>query len=226
MLQWGVLLVMGKAATPRAAAYVWVTWLADVMTGVSCEWRYWFQAHNKLNESARVFDDPKWHLNHTALLSQLEEELTDQGMELDIEYEIKHPIDRKGSMLAGKTDCLSVDPHSNATVYDAKTGKPKPSHQVQVMLYIWCLSKRPRFRGMGLRGELVYPDHRESIRGLPEGFDDKVLHWLKKLTKEESPRKAPGQDCRYCPVTQLDCPERVEWVEGDLPPDDLEPLLD
>ena len=38
-------------ANPRKSPYIWVTWLAKVMSGdVTCHWQSWFQSHNQLTE--------------------------------------------------------------------------------------------------------------------------------------------------------------------------------
>jgi CRISPR/Cas system-associated exonuclease Cas4 (RecB family) len=202
-------------ADPRAAPYVWVTWVAQLMAGAACQWRYWFQARHFLNERATTFGDPTWHLKHSRLVTELEQDLRAEGLDPEIESEFTLALDEKGAQLAGRIDCLVDDPNTRtATVYECKTADPRPKDQIQVLLYMNVLTKRPRFRDKGIRGELVYPGQRHQIRAFPEAFDQEVDFWLRLLMSDTPPRKVPGSDCRFCPITRVDCPERYEPTDG------------
>lgn len=182
------------------------------MAGAACQWRYWFMAQNQLRAKATSFDDASWHLNHARLLTELERELRALGLEPEIESPFSMPLDKKGAALAGQMDCLVVDPKSGiATVYDCKTGSAKPQHKLQVLVYMHTLTKRLRFRNLGLRGSIVYPDRREDILRFPDGFADNFDFWVQLLLSDVPPRRVPGSDCRFCPITTEDCVERVEW---------------
>jgi hypothetical protein len=169
-------------------------------------------AHNQLRQRSAEFDDPSWHLDHSRLLTELERDLRERGLEPEIESPFSMPLDKKGAALAGQMDCLVVDPTTRlATVYDCKTRRPKPQHKLQVLVYMHTLTKRLRFRDLGLRGSVVYPDRRDEIPRFPEGFASDFDFWVKLLLSEEPPRRVPGPDCRFCQITVEDCSERVEW---------------
>jgi hypothetical protein len=205
-------------AIPRRAPYIHAKWMAELMAGAPCQWRYWFLVHNQLQERATEFDDPAWHMKHSRLLTELEQELRAKGLEPEIESEFTMPLNKFGAALAGRMDCLVVDPAAQvATVRDCKTGSPKAADKLQVLVYMHTLTKRLRFRDLGLRGEVVYPDHREEIARFPVGFAEDFDFWIHLLLAEKPPRKVPGQECRFCPISSNDCPDRVEWNEENGP---------
>ena len=55
-------------------AYIWVTWLPKLLSGLnSCEWASWFKAQHYSDSWARMpsdFDLSKWLTAHTALLNK------------------------------------------------------------------------------------------------------------------------------------------------------------
>jgi hypothetical protein len=202
-------------ATARKAPYVWMTWLAEAMSDPECSWRYWFLSRYQLNEKAQTFDDPAWAMRHGRLVAELDRELMEAGLDPELNYELTVPLDKRGALLVGRIDLLVVDQARRvATVYEAKTGKPKGSHAMQTMLYMYCLTTRPRFRDLGIRGVLVYPDRREDIPGVPSDLPEHFEFYVSQFLSDRPPRKGPGRACRFCPVTAGDCPERVEVDES------------
>jgi len=55
---------------PRKSPYIYVKWLADIMSGaVTCHWQSWFQSHNQLTEKQPSdFDLTGWIIDHTKML--------------------------------------------------------------------------------------------------------------------------------------------------------------
>ena len=64
--------------------------------------------------------------------------------------------------------------------------------------------------GEAVRGLVIYPDGEVFVDRLPEGFDDNLHRFMTILAGDTAPRKSPGSDCRFCPITKIDCRERVE----------------
>ena len=64
-------------ANPRKSPYIWVTWLAKVMSGdATCHWQGWFQSHNQLTEKqSGDFDSAGWVISHTKMLTELKDSL-------------------------------------------------------------------------------------------------------------------------------------------------------
>lgn len=196
-------------ATPRPAPFVWATWLVELMAGARCQWRYWFLAHFKLEQKAGGFDDPSWQMRHSRMLTELEQELRDRGLNPEVEYVMSLPIGKQGAQLAGAIDCLTDDEANRvATMYECKTGAKKQKHTLQTWLYMHMLTRKARFRDKGIRGSLVYGTEREEYRGIPEDFGSHVEFHQQLLVSDRPPRKSPGPECRFCPITTVDCPER------------------
>jgi len=76
------------------------------------------------------------------------------------------------------------------------------------MLYMYLLSKN-EFYGKQSRGIVIYKDKKIEISDLPENFEDNFNFFVDLLCSPEPPTKNPGADCKFCPITKNDCPERV-----------------
>jgi len=198
--------------SPRSEPYVWVTWMAEVMSGdVDCQWRAWFRSHYRLrHEAEREGGDlAAWRATHTRALSELTRTLASNGLPAQNEYAFKQrlPWHREG-IIAGKMDCL-VDDEDTVTVYECKTGMRKSRDHLQVMLYMWALAQEPRFAGKRMRGFLVYEDDQVEVQ--PYGnFIDDLTHFSGVLCGGDEAPRVPGYDCRFCPVSDDDCAERQE----------------
>ena len=108
------------------------------------------------------------------------------------------------------------------TVYDCKTGKPRTSDRVQVMIYMYALSTYPRFAQSRIRGMVIYQDRRLEIPYLPEQFDSDVAYFKRLLAEETLLGKSPGHDCQFCKITSTDCPDRQDVADDPRGLDDVE----
>lgn len=194
----------------RGSPYIWVTWLANVMSGsVSCQWQYWFQAHHLLRERRQSFDSVAWQVGHTRLLTEVKQELFDAGLRPRSEVGISFRVPGVDVTISGKVDCL-VEDESGVMLYDCKTGKPRDSHQVQLMAYMYGISTYPQYRSSSISGTLVYREQRVEISHLPGEFASDLTFFVSLLAREEPLAKEPGHDCEFCRITAFDCPEREE----------------
>jgi len=198
------------AATPRREPFIWVSWLAKVMTSHSiCEWQYWFQTHNKLiTKHPSTFDSVTWQIGHTRLLSEVKRELSTAGLRSMTEFGCEFRVPGVAAKISGKTDCL-VNDGSNVMIYDCKTGKPRDSDRVQVMIYMYGLSTYQRFASSRIRGTVVYRDERVEIPYLPDTFGSDLSYFADLLAEDTPPERQPGQNCEFCNIAEVDCPERV-----------------
>ena len=116
-------------------------------------------------------------------------------------------------MLAGKPD-LVARKGDEVTVIDAKTGRPSPADAVQVMIYMYALSRAlERYRGIRLTGQVVYSDHVVDIpaAAVDEAFVRNAGQLITRLASEMPARRVPSPgECRFCEITPADCPERAE----------------
>ena len=100
-----------------------------------------------------------------------------------------------------------------------KTGQDSASHVVQVMIYLYAIPRAlERYRTLKLRGQVTYDDH--TIRIPAEAVDDQFIQNLgaliRRLAADKPPARVPSRpECRFCDISALDCPERVD--EGSEP---------
>ena len=86
------------------------------------------------------FDATTWQLNHTALLNRIQAELEGQGQTAFAENQNFFNLKGRVATLGSKPDLITVDGNAG-TIYDAKTGKPSPSHHIQVMVYMYAVPR-------------------------------------------------------------------------------------
>lgn len=201
---------MGVEAVERPAPFIWVSWLAKVMSGrVSCEWQYWFQTRHKLlSRQPSSFDSVSWQIGHTRLLSEVRREVSARAVRPHLEFGLTFELPAVDAKISGKADCLIVD-GSDVTVLDCKTGGAHQSDRVQVMIYMYGLSTYPQFARSRIRGMVVYRDDRVEIPYLPEQFESDLIYFAQLLAAGDAPQREPGPDCSFCNIAAVDCPERI-----------------
>ena len=197
--------------------YIWTTTLSKLLTGESsCEWAAWFKARHDGGSWAKQpsdFDQTQWLLNHTALLNERRREWEERGYNVLTESQNSFNLRGKTAVLAGKPD-LVARKGDEVVVIDAKTGRPSPSHDVQVMLYQYALPRvLERYKGLNIAGQVAYRDHVVEVPA--ETVDDRFVRELgsliRRLASETPARRVPSAgECRFCEITSADCPARVE----------------
>ena len=87
-------------------------------------------------------------------------------------------------------------------VYDTKSGRPKHSHHIQLMIYMHVLDCDA--------GYLIYEDETVEVAQPDEAVLESFDRNLKMLASDVAPFKSPSHgECRYCKLTKSDCPEKV-----------------
>jgi hypothetical protein len=211
---------------PREGPYVWVTWLSKLMAGeVQCQWAPWFRTHfTGYVRAPSDFQLAVWTVDHNQLLDELAKERSALGEGVYREEQNKFRVRRSsGLVLAGKPDLVAIDKESQCTVYDAKTGNPRQSDIIQVMLYMMCLPyASPLYKGKELEGCVVYSAERRSevpAKAIDKPFQKRVAYFLNILDAENPPNRTPGPiECQFCDITGADCPDRREHDEVDYIP--------
>ena len=201
-------------AARRDHPYIWATWLPRLLTGEnSCEWAIWFKAHYQdWTRQPSNFDQAKWMLAHTALLNQRRANWEVGGYDVDVEAQNRFELRGRTATLAGRPD-ITAHRENDAVTVDAKTGNDSPSHDVQVMIYLYAVPKAlERYRNANLRGQVTYRDHtvRISEDAVDEAFIQNLDALIRRLSADEPARRVPSrQECRFCDITAEDCPVRV-----------------
>ena len=209
-------------AEKRDVPYIWVTWLTKLLVGEnSCEWAGWFRANHEGWSYDKVpsnFDSAEWQLKHTELLNKVRSEVEIDQTTIFTENQNAFTLRGRTAILGGKPDLITVSDEVG-TIIDAKTGQPSPSHHVQVMLYMYAVSKALRqYKGINFSGKVVYPDHEDSIpsSAVDDTFIKNLSHLIQRVASTEPARKVPSKmECSFCNITSSDCQERIE-EDGDI----------
>lgn len=209
-------------AEPRSEKYVWVSWLARLMVGeITCYWAPWFKTRYKPKKAPSDFDQVSWKMDHTQMLHKLLEKLEEEGKEVFFQGENWFQLPAGNLILAGKPDIIALS-EQEAGVYDCKTGQPKESDRVQVMIYMYCLSQlgrdylKGKLKDKQIKGYLIYKEQTIEIPAekIDQKFEENLRYFLNFLDNSEEPKKRPSpQECRFCDIAQSDCPERIEETE-------------
>ena len=201
----------------RDGPYVWVTWVTRLLAGEdACEWSAWFRARHDGGSWDRVpsdFDQAGWQMAHTAMVNETRERWEQQGHEVFTERQNGFSLRGHAGTLGGRPD-LVARKGDGGTVIDVKTGKPGPAHVVQVMLYMYAVPMAiGQHRRVTFDGRVAYADHVVDIpaEAVDGKFVERLSGLISRLGSDTPARKVPSPgECRFCPITSADCPERVE----------------
>lgn len=210
---------------PRDSTYIWVTWLAKLIAGeVSCDWSIWYRARFEgYTRAPSDFQLAVWTAEHNALLTNTRDERRAQGHDVFVEAQNNFKLQvTERTLLAGKADLVTLSRSGVNTVYDFKTGSPRKSDVIQVMLYMLCLPYgSDRHKGRTFDGCVVYKDG--SRTPIPASATDPSFRKLVRLAVNRldvaapPPRAPSSSECRFCDLTLEDCPERLEWSMDPAP---------
>ena len=196
--------------------YIWVTWLTKLLVGEnSCEWAAWFRAQHEgwsWNKIPSTFDQAAWQLAHTAKLSECREQWEEQGFTVFTEGQNHFTLRGASAALGGRPDLIAWKDGAG-TIIDVKTGQPRPSHSVQVMLYMYAIPRALRqFRGIDFNGKLVYTDHEIDIpaSAVDDSFVGNMSQLILRIASATPARRVPSRmECGFCDITSADCHERA-----------------
>jgi predicted RecB family nuclease len=206
----------------REGLYIWVTWLSRLMAGeAKCQWAPWFRTHyTEFVKAPSDFQLAIWQAEHTQLLDKIVKERTALGEGIYVENQNSFKVPTSsGSMIAGKPDLVTIDKDGKRRVFDAKTGNPKQSDTIQLMLYMLLLPHVTMHAKQEFTGYLVYKTHTSEVpmSAIDSNFRGLVKHFLSILESETPPGRVSSRtECRYCEITRADCPDKIETMAGDL----------
>ena len=200
----------------RDKVFIWCTWLTKLISGENqCEYASWYKAHYKCDKQPGDFNLCKWNIKHNQLVHKHRGMLEKKDYVVTTESQNSFKLDLlEGITISGKADLIALKWHAPSLVEDCKTGSPKNSDLVQVMLYMLFLPLSiDRFKDIIFTGDVIYED--SEVRILPEDVDEnlKKVVWdlIKRIGDEKPCRKVPSYDeCKWCDISKEDCPERIE----------------
>ena len=202
-------------AVLRSEPYIWVTWLTKLLAGEAmCEWSAWFRSHHKDYDKLPMdFDLAAWTIDHRELVNARREQLLDEGYSVHIEDENAFKrIGQTGIVVSGKPDILAVKDNIGV-IEDCKTGRPRTSDQLQVLVYMLLLPIRnPRCENITLSGRVIYKTNTVGIpaSGLDDTFRERFVEVVHKVGGDKPLPKSPTwTECRWCDIGSSDCLYRV-----------------
>ena len=209
----------------RNGCYVWVTWLAKLMAGdVQCQWAPWFRSHYMgYTKAPSDFQQATWIVEHNKCLDDLCKGCTAQSLSYFKESQNSFTAKRGTMTIGGKPDLIVLESDKSYTIYDVKTGQPRASDVIQVMLYMSFLpySTSGIYKGKAINGCVVYKDSEKTAipsHSVDDNFRGQITHFLNILNALDEPGKVPSYpECKFCDITKEDCHNRVETetIESD-----------
>jgi hypothetical protein len=157
-----------------------------------------------------------WTVEHNQYLDILCKECSAKSLPFFKENQNSFTVRRGDMTIGGKPDLIVLEPDRSYTIFDVKTGQPRASDVIQVMLYMSFLpySTSGRYKGKTINGYVVYKEGpRTAIpaRSLDTNFFENITHFLNILEAPTEPSRVPSFiECQYCDITAADCDQRVE----------------
>ena len=209
------------AVSRQDGPYIWVTWLTKLLVGEnSCEWSAWFKAQHEgwsWEKQPSTFDSVAWQMEHSAQVTDSRRYWEDQGFVVFTEGQNSFVLRGRSAKLAGKPD-LIVKKAGDGVVVDIKTGRPSPSHSVQVMIYMYAIPRSlGQHKGVSFDGKVVYADHEIDIpaSAVDSKFISSVTELILRLASRQPAVRVPStRECRFCDITARNCPDRVDEGSG------------
>jgi hypothetical protein len=202
-------------AERRSGTYIWVTWLTKLLAGeCQCQWSAWFRAHHRdYDKLPTDFDLATWTIEHNELVNARRDRLIQEGYQVYVEDENAFKrIGKTGIVVSGRPDILAIR-DGRGVIEDCKTGRPRTSDQLQVLVYMLLLPiKDPRCADVDLSGRVVYKSSSVEIPslGLDDAFRDRFVELVRKVGGDKPLAKAPSwSECRWCDIGPSDCLYRV-----------------
>lgn len=201
----------------RKQPVIYATWLKNYLIGDNlCRWSIWHRIHYYYEEAKSDFDTVHYNMEHSTFRHEVQQRYAKAGYE--VLPELKITISGAVAQLKGRIDLVALREDKNLII-EVKTGKPRAADKIQLMLYIWALSKTyGRFRGSTFDGLLVYKSHEIEISALEvdEIFVTNFKQFTKDILSGEPDRKYPSpRECDWCRIAG--CDERSELAEGQDP---------
>lgn len=211
---------MTPPAQKRSQAYLWVTWLAELLAGEKrCSFSVWKRTHYQLPKPPSSYDSSQ----HDEMVIQRAAQLQAEGFIVYVEY--ANAFKFKGKIfdicVAGRPDIVAIK-DGWVVVEDIKTGRRKDSHKLQVLLYMLLLPFAPETQqycnGQTPHGRLIYPDRTVEIpaSSVDRPFKERLRQSIAAIASPTPPNPNPTSwECRYCKVPGAYCPSKLS-VNGDF----------
>jgi len=168
-----------------------------------CLFKYWYAMRHK--EEAKKEDlSPElvqWRIRHNQVVSNIIDDVQKsggKGGEFKREKWVKLALS-KDDMLVGKADIIHEN-NKSIKLYECKGGQPSSADAIQLLIYLYVLTKEEAYKDKELKGILGYKDYQKeySISDIPEGIQELIDKYSKILISNSEPQKYEGSSCRFC----------------------------
>ncbi len=209
--------------TQKAQPAVWVTWLAKLLADpAECYLPAWVQTRFSVAKDTAFTGD--WAARHASIIEQVTSRLRTAGRQPQIEQEIA-VTSRTGLRISGAMDIWVPETDSReAVIVDAKTGRHKPAHRLQVNLYQLMTGASQEFHcTQKPAGLIAYTDNEIWIKPTEATSElaVRVAKAMEVLASSLQPAPAPSRsNCRYCPIGHI-CQDRQAHAASSAPLVDL-----
>lgn len=190
----------------------WVTHLAKVLVGEQpCLLQPWLAGRFVLPRS-QSGSLALWKADHTQLLQSLVAERSAKGWKCKSEQFFR--VTGQYGIVSGKADLITEQKDKRPRIIDAKSGKPKDSDTMQVLVEMILIPLAWRAPSMQFEGEVVYASGNGIVLEPSEAaaLKPRLFAMIKQLATMPKPSPSPSRDaCFFCEVPDADCGER--WKE-------------
>jgi CRISPR/Cas system-associated exonuclease Cas4 (RecB family) len=192
----------------RSGPFLWVTWLTRLLAGEDqCEWALWFLTRHQIPKEPKTDLDRKRDQDHARLVTERVAELESQGLNVNVESQNRLSyVGASDTKMTGIPDIAIVEP-DKLTYEDCKTGKRRPEHHAQVLLYAQ-LARQNKI-AKPIFGRLVYATGVEAVdMTRRDEIRDGFIALMGRVNAGTAPRVPSFSNCRYCKVKAY-CDERI-----------------
>ena len=226
----------------RDKVFLWPSWLCKLaVNDDQCFWRYWIKSRYKFDDQSSDFSLVTWNLLHAELVRSRRNALEKLGFKVLTEDQCSLKLEvvplkdqppggtkytkyniRDRFLISGKPDIIAFGNEENMTgetipvalIEDAKSGKPKSSHSVQVLLYMLILPMAlSEYKNMKFSGTVIYKPGIKDVEIPHEALENTEIMdvlWgvMKQLAgPEENCHRVPSNfECEYCDLPDGCCP--------------------
>ena len=127
--------------------------------------------------------------------------------------------------VGGKPDLIARK-ENRGIIVDIKTGQPKSSDHVQVMLYVYAVPKAfpEKYKDVVFEGRVVYGEREVPVpsSAIDGKFVERFAELIRKLASNEPSRRVPSYgECTFCKIPESECPDRVDKDSSSAAVDDF-----
>ena len=165
-----------------------------------CLFKYWYAMRHK-DEAKKEDLSPElvqWRIRHNQVVSNIIDDVQKLGGEFKREKWVALNLSENDA-LVGKADIIHEN-NKSIHLYECKGGQPSSADAIQLLIYLYVLTKEESYKDKELKGILGYKDYQKeySISDIPEGIQELIDKYSKILISNSSPQKYEGSSCRFC----------------------------